>query len=56
MHQSSCSHGAVHTPIEKINSLPSKIRDKMRLVHLPDDFDPDTTDTQHLGQGDLLEI
>ncbi len=56
MHQSSCSRGAVHTPIEKINSLPSKIRDKMRLVHLPDDFDPDPTDTQHLGQGDLLEI
>jgi len=43
-------------PIEKLNSLPSKIRDKMCLVHLPDDFDPDTTDTQHLGPGDLLEI
>lgn len=51
-----CNRGATHIPIEKVNSLPSKIRDKMRLIHLPDDFDPDTTDIQRLGPGDLLEI
>jgi hypothetical protein len=51
-----CNRGAVHTPIEKLNSLPSKIRDKIRLIHLPDDFDPDTTDIPRLGPGDLLEI
>ena len=51
-----CNHGSVHTPIEKLNSLPSKIRDKMRLIHLPDDFDPKTTEIQPLGPGELLEI
>ena len=51
-----CNRGAAHIPKEKLNSLPSKIRDKMGLSHLPDDFDPDTTDIQRLSPGDLLEI
>ncbi len=47
--------GASHTPIESLNALPGDLRARMSLIHLPDDFDPSTTDMRMLREGDVLE-
>ena len=51
-----CNLGVAHTPIEKLNELPSGIRSKMRLIHLPDDFDPGRTDIEILRPGQVLHL
>jgi ribonuclease BN (tRNA processing enzyme) len=48
--------GPAHTPIEDLNALPGDLRKKMRLIHLPDDFDPSRTDVTILREGDVLEV
>src|SRR5690606_40580767 len=48
--------GPAHTPIENLNALPESVRGRMRLVHLPDDFDESCTDIRVLRQGETLEI
>lgn len=48
--------GLSHTPIESLNGLRPNIKGKMRLIHLPDDFDPAKTDIAILRQGQVLEI
>lgn len=45
-----------HTPIEPLNALPESIRCRMRLMHMPDDFDPSCTTIPFLKQGEVLEI
>ncbi|UCD74497.1 MAG: hypothetical protein JSV91_12005 [Phycisphaerales bacterium] len=45
-----------HTPIEALNALPDSLREKMRLIHLPDDFDPSVTDIRPLKQGEVVAI
>lgn len=49
------NRGPVHTPIEALNVLPDEVRSKMRLIHLPDDFDHSSTDIGVLAEGDVLE-
>ncbi len=53
VHESSL--GPIHTPIESLNSLPHELRAKLRLIHLPDDFDCSGTDIEILVEGDVLE-
>ncbi len=48
--------GPAHTPIEDLNALPDDLRRKMRLVHLPDDFDASRTDISVLREGDVIEL
>ncbi len=48
--------GPAHTPIEDLNALPDELRRKMRLIHLPDDFDASSTDIKVLREGDVLEL
>lgn len=48
--------GPAHTPIEELNALPDAVRRKMRLIHLPDDFDPSRTDMAILREGDVIEL
>ena len=48
--------GPVHTPIEALNELPEKVRAKMWLTHLQDEFDPASTDIPLLREGDVLEL
>jgi ribonuclease BN (tRNA processing enzyme) len=48
--------GAAHTEIESLNALPDALRAKMRLIHLPDDFDLSLTDIEPLRQGEVLTI
>ncbi len=49
-----CNLGPAHTPIESLNTLPDDLRAKMRLIHLPDDFDRSTTDITPLEEGEVL--
>lgn len=51
-----CNNGAAHTPIEKLNALDEKVRRRMRLIHLPDDFDPTCTRIGILREGELLNL
>ena len=48
------NHG-VHTPYEKLASLPSALRAKMRLVHYPDSFDVERSEIECLRQGVAVE-
>ncbi len=45
-----------HTPIEPLNALPESIRSRMRLIHMPDGFDPSTTTIPRLMQGEVITI
>ena len=48
------SPSPIHTPIEPLNALPASVRSRMRLMHMPDSFDPTCTDIACLKQGDIL--
>lgn len=50
------SPSSVHTPIENLNSLPAAVRSRMRLMHMPDDFDAACTDIACLRQGEVISI
>ncbi|MBT8484627.1 MAG: MBL fold metallo-hydrolase [Phycisphaerales bacterium] len=50
------NRGIAHTPIESLNALPAELRRRMRLIHLPDDFDPACTDIRRLHAGDVIEL
>lgn len=43
-----------HTPIDPLNAMPESIRRKMRLSHIPDDFDPASSPIAVLRQGEVL--
>jgi ribonuclease BN (tRNA processing enzyme) len=43
--------GLLHTPYEKLAALPPVVRDKMRLIHYPDDFDVTSSVVEPLRQG-----
>lgn len=44
-------HPGLHTPCEKLAELPAELRARMRLTHLPDDFDPGSCAIEVLRQG-----
>jgi hypothetical protein len=46
----------LHTPYEKLAALPAWLRAKMRLTHLPDDFDADASAIEPLRQGRVYEV
>ncbi|MEI6043788.1 MAG: MBL fold metallo-hydrolase [Chloroflexota bacterium] len=46
----------VHTPYEKLISLPPALTQKMRLIHYGDDFDKTTSRIKPLEEGELLEV
>ncbi|MBL9140587.1 MAG: MBL fold metallo-hydrolase [Phycisphaerae bacterium] len=48
------SPAPAHTPIEHLNALPERIRNKMHLVHMPDDFDARCTPIRLLKDGQVL--
>lgn len=51
-----CNVGPAHTHIEELNALPDALRAKMRLIHLPDNFDTACTDITALNQGEVLNV
>jgi ribonuclease BN (tRNA processing enzyme) len=44
-------HPGVHTPYKKLAALPAALREKMRLIHYPDDFDQAASVIEPLLQG-----
>ena len=48
--------GPAHTPIEDLNALPAALQQKMRLIHMPDDFDPATSPIRTLKAGEVLMV
>jgi ribonuclease BN (tRNA processing enzyme) len=52
----SMTHSGVHTPYEKLAALPAALRSKMRLTHLPDDFDARSSVIETLCEGRVYEI
>ena len=47
---------ASHTPYEKLAALPEAVRDKMMLIHYPDDFDKTASVIPLLEQGKLITL
>ncbi len=45
------AHSRVHTPCSKLQALPETLRSKIRLTHLPDDFDASTCGIEPLREG-----
>jgi ribonuclease BN (tRNA processing enzyme) len=46
----------IHTPYEKLATLPEALRQKMRLVHYPDDFDAGASVIELMEQGRVYRI
>lgn len=46
----------IHTPYERLASLPADLRQKMRLTHYPDDFDTAESVIEPLEQGRLYAV
>ena len=49
-------HSGVHTPYAKLAALPAELRAKMRLTHLPDDFDAGSSVIEPLRQGQCYAV
>jgi ribonuclease BN (tRNA processing enzyme) len=49
-----CNVGPPHTHIDELSALPESLQRKIRLIHLPDDFDPARTDMAILHAGQVL--
>jgi ribonuclease BN (tRNA processing enzyme) len=50
------THSASHTPYVKLAALPEALRSRMRLTHLPDDFDADASVIEPLREGRVYEV
>ena len=46
----------LHTPYERLAALPVDLRDRMRLIHYPDDFDLEDSEIEPLDQGRLYDV
>jgi ribonuclease BN (tRNA processing enzyme) len=45
------TNDGIHTPYEELNALPKSIKNRVRLIHYPDDFDVDSSAIECLVQG-----
>ena len=50
------AHSGVHTPYENLAALPADLRSRMRLTHLPDEFDAASSVIEPLRQGHCYVI
>jgi ribonuclease BN (tRNA processing enzyme) len=48
--------GPAHTPYAKLLTVTSEIRQRMRLIHYPDMFDPATSEIPCLEEGETLAV
>ncbi|MFW5864072.1 MAG: MBL fold metallo-hydrolase [bacterium] len=51
-----CGDSMIHTHYDKLLSLPDKIRSKIRLVHLADNFDRENCELPIVSPGEILTI
>jgi ribonuclease BN (tRNA processing enzyme) len=47
---------AIHTPYHKLAALPAEVRDRMRLIHYPDDFDVAASVIEPLAEGQRYTV
>ncbi|MBM4100546.1 MAG: MBL fold metallo-hydrolase [Planctomycetes bacterium] len=50
------SPAPAHTPVDYLNALPPALRAKMALIHMPDDFDAESTSIRLLTDGELVRF
>ncbi|MEL6340361.1 MAG: MBL fold metallo-hydrolase [Myxococcota bacterium] len=48
--------GPSHTDLTRLLALPEAVRDKLRLVHYPDSFDPERSPILALREGDRIRL
>ena len=48
--------GPWHTPVDELASLPPRIRERLRLIHLPDAFDRTRAELPCLAEGEVVEV
>jgi ribonuclease BN (tRNA processing enzyme) len=48
------NHGPAHTPYAALAALPRELRERMRLIHYPDEFDTAASSIRALVEGDVL--
>jgi ribonuclease BN (tRNA processing enzyme) len=51
VHEATDDAPSVHTPYARLAELPDPLRSRIRLIHYPDDFDPDASLVEPLRQG-----
>jgi ribonuclease BN (tRNA processing enzyme) len=51
-----CNRPPVHTSMDSLNALSPELTAKIRLNHVPDDFDPSSTALRPLREGEVLEL
>jgi ribonuclease BN (tRNA processing enzyme) len=51
-----CYDEGIHTPYERLLELPEAIRERIRLIHYPDDFDTATSALPVLRQGVKFQV
>jgi ribonuclease BN (tRNA processing enzyme) len=47
---------SVHTPYARLTALPEALRTRLRLIHYPDEFDPDASGIEALRQGRIYAV
>ena len=50
------NYGPAHTPYASLAALPKDVRDKMRLLHYPDEFDPASSTIACARQGERFAV
>jgi ribonuclease BN (tRNA processing enzyme) len=50
------NYGPAHTAYSDLLTLPAEVKDKMRLVHYPDEFHVEGSEITCLREGDVLEV
>jgi ribonuclease BN (tRNA processing enzyme) len=48
--------GPAHTPSAALAELPAELRERMRLIHFPDGFDPASSAIRPLNEGEVLRL
>lgn len=51
-----CGEGGNHTTYEQLRSLPESIQSRLRLVHMPDSFQPPDNVLEPLREGEWIEV
>jgi ribonuclease BN (tRNA processing enzyme) len=46
----------IHTPLESLVALPDALRSRMRLIHYPDDLDPERSPIPCAREGERIEL
>lgn len=51
-----CGTGRNHTDYEQLRSLPDEVQSRLRLIHMPDAYEPPDAALRPLGEGEVLAV